>query len=280
MAAVRGGLSGTLGDIFNDSSIQTEDEACKTTSTATSSDVLLTDLLNCDNIIENDEFVYLFTSESSTAPVSTDHSCSNSTNIRSSQLVEDYDSDGSLLSQSEIDNLDSNLQNLPKELYISKLLELCLSNESLILWYRGLLCTRARKFKDCPTGNLINRKTTKASSSAEKYARDCFTLYMFINGEKHGIENVFEKNRTSNSSTGTSDVKRIEKRVVLQTLLERVSKLEHSLTECNKELKSLHVEHNKLKTDYNRLNAEATSRFSRYDKLKQTFIKPVVKIKK
>lgn len=265
MAAVSGGLSGTLGDIFNDSSIQTEDEACKTTSTATSSDVLLTDLLNCDNIIENDEFVYLFTSESSTAPVSTDHSCSNSTNIRSSQLVEDYDSDGSLLSQSEIDNLDSNLQNLPKELYISKLLELCLSNESLILWYRGLLCTRARKFKDCPTGNLINRKTTKASSSAEKYARDCFTLYMFINSEKHGIENVFEKNRTSNSSTGTSDVKRIEKRVVLQTLLERVSKLEHSLTECNKELKSLHVEHNKLKTDYNRLNAEATSRFSRYD---------------
>lgn len=193
MAAVSGGLSGTLGDIFNDSSIQTEDEACKTTSTATSSDVLLTDLLNCDNIIENDEFVYLFTSESSTAPVSTDHYCSNSTNIRSSQLVEDYDSDGSLLSQSEIDNLDSNLQNLPKELYISKLLELCLSNESLILWYRGLLCTRARKFKDCPTGNLINRKTTKASSSAEKYARDCFTLYMFFYGEKHGIENVFEK---------------------------------------------------------------------------------------
>lgn len=96
--------------------------------------MLLTDLLNCDNIIENDEFVYLFTSESSTAPVSTDQSCSNSINIRSSQLVEDYDSDGSLLSQSEIDNLDSNLQNLPKELYISELLELCLSNESLILW--------------------------------------------------------------------------------------------------------------------------------------------------
>lgn len=73
-------------------------------------------------------------------------------------------------------------------------------------------------------------------------------MYMFINGEKHGIDNVFETNRTSNSSTGTSDVKRIEKRVVLQTLLERVSKLEHSLTECNKELKFLYVEHNKLKT--------------------------------
>lgn len=96
LSAVSCGLSGTPGDIFNDSSTQTEDEACKTTGTATSSDVLLTDLLNCDNIIENDEFVYLFTSKSSTAPVSTDQSCSNSTNIKSSQLVEDYDSDGKL----------------------------------------------------------------------------------------------------------------------------------------------------------------------------------------
>lgn len=207
MSAVSGGLSGTPGDIFNDSSTQTEDEACKTTGTATSSDVLLTDLLNCDNIIENDEFVYLFTSKSSTAPVSTDQSCSNSTNIKSSQLVEDYDSDGLLHSQSEKDNLDSNLQNLPKELYISKLLELCLSNESLFFWHRSLLCTRARKFKDCPTGNLINRKTTKASFSAEKYARDCFTLYMFINGEKHSIENVFEK-KNQNKEFFYRDVRR------------------------------------------------------------------------
>lgn len=85
--------------------------------------MLLTDLLNCDNIIENDEFVYLFTSESSTTPVRIDHSCSNSTNIISPQLEEDYDSGSLLLSQSEIDNLDSNLQNLPKKLYtcISKL---------------------------------------------------------------------------------------------------------------------------------------------------------------
>lgn len=147
-------------------------------------------------MLENDEFVYLFTSESSTTPVSTDHFCFNGTNISSSQLVEDYDTSDtsdSLLNQSEIENLDSNLQNLPKELYISKLLELCLSNESLILWYRGILCMRARKFKDCPTGNLIKRKTTKASSCAEKYAKDCFSLYMFTNEDKHGIENIFEK---------------------------------------------------------------------------------------
>lgn len=70
------------------------------------------------------------------------------------------------------------------------------------------------------------------------------------------------KNKTSNSTTEASNVKRIEKRVVLQTLLQRLSQLEHSLIECNKELKPLHVELNNLKTDYSRLNAEATSRFS------------------
>lgn len=166
MAVVSGGLSGGPGDIFNDSSTQTEDDARLTASTATCYDGLLADLLNYDNIIENDEFVYLFTSESYTTPLSTDHSCYNSTNISSSQLVEDYDKSDSLLNQSEIANLGLNLQSIPKEFYISKLLELCLSNESLISWYRGLLCTRARKLKDFPTGNLMNRKTTKASYNA------------------------------------------------------------------------------------------------------------------
>lgn len=37
---------------------------------------------------------------------------------------------------------------------------------------------------------------------------------MFINGEKYGIENVFEKNRISNLFIGMFDVKCIEKRVV------------------------------------------------------------------
>lgn len=203
----------------------TEDTACKTKSTATSSGVLLTDLLNCDNIIEKDEFVYLFTSESSTTPVSIDHSCSNSTNIISPQLEEDYDSGSLLLSQSEIDNLDSNLQNLPKKLYtcISKLLELCLSNESLIIWYRGLLCTRARTFKDCPTGNLINRKPLKPAL-VQKNMQEAVALVHVYKRWKAWYWKCFWKKRTNSSPTGTSDVKRTEKRVVLQTLLERVSK--------------------------------------------------------
>lgn len=71
-----------------------------------------------------------------------------------------------------------------------------------------------RKFKDCFMGNFINRKIIKVSFSVEKYVRDCFILYMFINGEKYGIENVFEKNRISNLFIGMFDVKCIEKRVI------------------------------------------------------------------
>lgn len=41
-----------------------------------------------------------------------------------------------------IDNIDSQLQNLPKEIYISKLLELFSANESKALWYRSVLYPR------------------------------------------------------------------------------------------------------------------------------------------
>lgn len=41
-----------------------------------------------------------------------------------------------------IDNIDSQLQNLPKEIYISKLLELFSANESKALWYRSVLYSR------------------------------------------------------------------------------------------------------------------------------------------
>lgn len=78
-----------------------------------------------------------------------------------------------------IDNIDSQLQNLPKEIYISKLLELFSANESKALWYRSVLYSRDKNFPDSPPGRLINRKTTKSNSSTEIYARYSHTLYMF-----------------------------------------------------------------------------------------------------
>lgn len=59
-------------------------------------------------------------------------------------------------------SLDSNLQNLPKKLYVEKLLEITSSNEHFIhvADYRTYLCSKAKSSQGCPMGNLTARKTT------------------------------------------------------------------------------------------------------------------------
>ena len=102
------------------------------------------------------------------------------------------DFDGvTLMNQAEIEHVDSELAHLPKSLYVEKLLFLCRDDEGLICWYRYVLCSRARDMEGCPTGNLVNRKNTKLSSSREKYARDCYALYLFTQGDTSCIEEVF-----------------------------------------------------------------------------------------
>jgi hypothetical protein len=79
------------------------------------------------------------------------------------------------------------------------------------------------------------------------------------------ILSVFDKHKNSSCSSDASKAKRIETRVVLQTLLERISELEKSLSFYIKEMKSLRSDHNALKSKYECMEAEATSRFSKYD---------------
>ena len=82
----------------------------------------------------------------------------------SSQLSTSNDE---ILQQTDIETRDASLQNLPKDMDVEKLLEMCLNNENMICWYRNVLCSRARLQTDCPKGTLINRKTTKSGSSAQ-----------------------------------------------------------------------------------------------------------------
>jgi hypothetical protein len=108
-----------------------------------------------------------------------------------------------VLQQSDIESLDSSLENLPRDMYICKLLDICANNESTICWYRNVLCSRAKRINECPQGNLVNRKSTKGGTSAEKYARDCFTLYMFTQSDKSGMEYVFDKTKTQVNKKST-----------------------------------------------------------------------------
>ena len=240
-------------------------------------DGLLVDSTGCDFPVENNAFVNIFTSQD----VSTDYSDSSNGGLDqntpqntdcclvSSQLSTSNDE---ILQQTDIETLDASLQNLPKDMYVGKLLEICLNSENMICWYRNVLCSRARLQTDCPKGNLINRKTTKSGSSEQKYARDCHTLYLFTQGDGSNIEQVFDKQKLN--STDMSKVSVVEVRTVVQSLLQRVTDLETLITSKDKTIEamssdvlSLQSKHDQLQADYDKLKAEATARFSKYDSI-------------
>lgn len=80
-------------------------------------------MLNCDNSAETDDFVQMFTSQPVKSVSTANHGISYNQDITNSQSPINYNSD-LVLQQSDIENLDSNLENLPRDMYISKLLDL------------------------------------------------------------------------------------------------------------------------------------------------------------
>ncbi|CAC5372012.1 unnamed protein product [Mytilus coruscus] len=95
--------------------------------------------------------------------------------------------------QEFIAKLDYDLADLPKETYISKLIEKTNNSDDCLTWYRSTLASRAKSIQGCPTGKLYNRKSTTKSTSTSKYARDCYIIYMFLQGDKTQIDEVFRK---------------------------------------------------------------------------------------
>jgi hypothetical protein len=139
-------------------------------------------MLNIDNSSEMDDFFQIFTSQlvNSMSTASNGDSYSQDITISQSSI----NSTDLVLQQSDIENFDSSLENLQRNLYICKLLDMCANNENAIWWYRNALCSRAKRINGCPQGNLVNRKSTKGGTNAEKYARDCFTMDMFTQGDR------------------------------------------------------------------------------------------------
>ena len=140
----------------------------------------------------------------------------------------------------------------------------------MISWYRNTLCARARTHNSCPKGNLINRKGTKNSSIAQKYAKDCHTLYMFTQGDTSGIAYVFDKQKTND--TDVTKINTVELRVAVQSLQQHMNELEDTIKSKDKTisdlisgLKTLQSQHEQLARNYEQLKAESTSKFTKYD---------------
>ena len=174
--------------------------------------------------------------------------------------------------QIKLDKLDNELCNLPKDVYINKLLDLCENDESTVYWYRDTLCSRAKRLSDCPSGKLLNRKTTKRGSSTARYAKDCYILYMFMQGEKSSINEIFDKNKDPFCGTDIYKLNAVEVKVTVQSLLQRITNLEnvvHSresvIESLTSDLELLQSENKLLRSEHDRLKAESMSKFSKYD---------------
>lgn len=108
---------------------------------------LLTDVLNLEESVQNCTLLQLFTSEG----VSTSYD-TNVYDLPNSQLpiIENE----SISNAEYINLIDSQLQNLPKEIYVNELLELLDDDENKVMWYRNVLYSRAKTLPDCPPGRL------------------------------------------------------------------------------------------------------------------------------
>ena len=93
--------------------------------------------------------------------------------------------------------LDEFLYNLPKYLYVEKLVSLTQKDDENISMYRSILLKRAQESNDCPPGSLIQRRTTKSEESYERFANDCFIIQDFINtGDPKPLTDILVKRRT------------------------------------------------------------------------------------
>lgn len=136
---------------------------------------------------------------------------------------------------------------------MQKLLELTSSNEHIIIDYGSSLCLRAKTMQGCPLGNLTTRKSTKLNYSVAKYAKYCFALHMFCSGDSSYLSDVFDKSKHGTSEFPKTSL--IELRSVVQTLLQRVSKLEETHITDTKHIQSLDKTVSSLKSK----NASLTS---------------------
>lgn len=92
--------------------------------------------------------------------------------------------------------LDDTLLNLPRELYIERLVDQSNNCEETISVYRNILVKRARLSEKCPTGPLYARRTTKLETSSKRYANDCYALQSFIdNNDPRVLSETIAKKR-------------------------------------------------------------------------------------
>lgn len=92
----------------------------------------------------------------------------------------------------------------PLETYIERLRSYIKGKEGLLTWYRNILICRLKGLHDNPllVSAPVQRKNTSKSSSAYKYAKDCYNLSLYINGDMTAaIEDICSSRQTKVSQS-------------------------------------------------------------------------------
>jgi len=71
--------------------------------------------------------------------------------------------------------LDRELQNLPRDAYINKLVSIAMASESEISGYRDVLLRRAQQLPNCPDGKRIQRRGSRRNPVFTKLASSILT---------------------------------------------------------------------------------------------------------
>ena len=187
----------------------------------------------------------------------------------------DYDDDAVLSQvipgQQFFQDTDSKLMNLTSEEYIKELINVCTNENSKLLLYREHLLERVRSLPDCPPGRLVARKNTNKCSKTVKYARDCYILHKFTQGERSGdIYDVLGGNPSLNDSTmlltdrqiPNSETERVVREpdttAILLRIQSDVDQIKHKSEHCERLLMNLSDSFEQVKEVQKHLETEMT----------------------
>lgn len=151
--------------------------------------------------------------------------------------------------------MDNALLNLPRELYIDRLIEQTNNCDETISMYRNILVNKARTSEKCPNDPLYARRTTKLESSSKRYANDCYALQSFIdNDDPRALSETIAKRRATVKSEPSEPVDPTTPLVSISSTMKiELAELKSQVLELKGTVRMLKLEQNKDKNSINEL---------------------------
>ena len=148
-------------------------------------------------------------------------------------------------------------------------------SDDLTEWYRSVLVTRAKHVDGCPTGRLVNRRSTKVTSRVKKLAQDCYTLQQHVNGDSTHIEDVFSGGRTPSKQTSRTDECEIRITKETGTTLDTINIVELCaiVTELRESVKVVNEENNRYRKTIADLKSQMSEMKHQYDMMELDMVK-------